>query len=190
VAINHKEYAAAVALMQPALPCVDVSVSGSDLSSSHPQSDSSCGPGIPNFATIADVSAQPLQSVHVPPPSSQLGPGRDGVGELGDDQGAAAGGFPRLSRGNCSVDGFLQFSYVDGTPQSQTSPGRGEAAPDLLVPTVLACRAAARAAVLQLLARALVPRSWLSAGHAGYRSTWWPQDLGKQEPPCNTSNIL
>ena len=137
VAINHKEYAAAIVLLQPALPCVDVSVSGSDLSSSHPHPDLSCGPGIPNVATIADVSALPLQSIHVPPSSSQLGPARDGVGELGDVLGAAAGGLPRLSRGNCSVDGSLQFSYVDGTPQSQASPGRGEAAPDLSSPAVL-----------------------------------------------------
>jgi hypothetical protein len=56
---------------------------------------------------------------------------QDSVGELGDDLEAAAGGLPRLSRGNCSVDCFLQFSYVDGTPQSQASPGRGEAAPDM-----------------------------------------------------------
>ena len=84
MAINHKEYAAAVALLQPALPCVDVSVSGSDLSSSHPQSDSSCGSGIPNVATIADVSAQLLLSIHAPPPSYQMGPGRDGVRELGN----------------------------------------------------------------------------------------------------------
>ncbi len=40
-------------------------------------------------------------------------------------------GLLLVFRGNCSVDGFLQFSYVDGTPQSQASPGRGEAAPDL-----------------------------------------------------------